>query len=423
MAYYNVDKTSNFDTQGAILRMWLANHAGKNIAISDGIGYVENLSNLFANHTTVENIDLYNMKTNKVTDLSYAFANCLNLKSVNNFYNYYAIDNIYRIFYNSQNCTQFPMIRRGGLQNIADAFSYSGIQGIGSIAINTWSSVTNAYGVFYGCNNLTSVNLYSWKPINATNFAFAFGQCHNLTQVEINTCNFRNAINLASFFAGCSNLQNVTFYGTDLTNVESIKAMFVQCSNLTRVNFYGYGMFNNLTDMSSCFSNCYNLHTFDNNLICSFEKLANTERMFWLCYNLQNIEPLLGDAYFNNLVSAHRMFWGCKSLTSINGAKWTFNKLEDMYGMFFNCLNLKEISTTNWNLSKVTAVTQMFAYCNNLSAAALNNIGNALLTANNVTSKNLSNTNAISPFYGSNKSGSNFSSTIRSQLQTRGWTF
>ena len=112
---------------------------------------------------TVQKINNICINFNKnYTDLSYMFAGCSSLTSIN-------LSN-----FNTNNVT-----------NMSYMFSYcSSLTSINLSNFNT-NNVTNMSGMFYYCSSLTSINLSNFNTNNVTDMSFMFSDCSSLTSINL----------------------------------------------------------------------------------------------------------------------------------------------------------------------------------------------------------------------------------------------
>ena len=98
------------------------------------------------------------------------------------------------------------------------------------------SNVTNMYGMFQNCRNLTSLDLSNFDTSNVTNMYKMFGDCKILTSLNLSNFNTSNVKYMASMFYQCINLTNIYVgpkWSTEkLTDSGKSAYMFAGCTNL-----------------------------------------------------------------------------------------------------------------------------------------------------------------------------------------------
>lgn len=114
------------------------------------------------------------------------------------------------------------------------------------------SAVTNMGVMFYGCRNITTLDLSNFDTSAVTDMSYMFSSCSNLTTLDLSNFNTSAVTNMGDMFSSCSNL--TTLIGTHtLEEVQAgtVKAMrglkvsisFSESPNLERASilalFYG----------------------------------------------------------------------------------------------------------------------------------------------------------------------------------------
>ena len=91
---------------------------------------------------------------------------------------------------------------------------------VGLENLNT-SNVTNMNGMFYGCSNLTSLDVCGFNTSKVTDMSNMFCGCFNLTSLDIRGFNTSKLANVEYMFVNCGNLKEV--YVGNGWNIKSIK--------------------------------------------------------------------------------------------------------------------------------------------------------------------------------------------------------
>ena len=142
-----------------------------------------------------------------------------------------------------------------------------------------FSKVTNMNGMFYNCQNLTSIPQLDTSKVN--NMSYMFYDCYKLTSIP----------------------------QLDTSKVTNMDSMFYSCSSLTSIPQLDTSK---VTDMSYMFYDCYKLEKID------ITKLASTDAFAYNCYSLKiliirtmNKIPSLSSIAFNHCYH----FYGTKNST------------------------------------------------------------------------------------------------------------
>ena len=286
-----VDVSKNSDNT---IKMWY-NEADANgnydITIGSNNTIYANPSSfeLFSNLTNVTSIDLSNMDTSGVINMSNMFSDNTSLTNI----------------------------------TFGDNF-------------NT-ANVINMSGMFKNCTILKTIDLSSFDTSNATIMASMFMNCQGLQNLDLKSFNTSNVTSMLSMFYNCSSLTSLDLSSFNTSNVERMEGMFYNCSSLTSLDLSNFNT-SKITDMTYMFNRCksltnINLSSFDTSNVSSLydtfawltslkvldlssfdtSKVTNMGRMFLNSNNLVTI--YVSDLWnISNVTSASRMFEGCTSL-------------------------------------------------------------------------------------------------------------
>jgi len=286
-----VDVSKNSDNT---IKMWY-NEADANgnydITIGSNNTIYANPSSfeLFSNLTNVTSIDLSNMDTSGMTNMSNMFSDNTSLTNI----------------------------------TFGDNF-------------NT-ANVTNMSGMFKNCTILKTIDLSSFNTSNAIIFSSMFMNCQGLQNLDLKSFNTSNVTSMLSMFYNCSSLTSLDLSSFNTSNVERMETMFYNCSSLTSLDLSNFDT-SKITDMSYMFNRCksltsINLSSFDTSNVSSLydafagltslkvldlssfdtSKVTNMGRMFLNSNNLVTI--YVSDLWnISNVTAASRMFEGCNSL-------------------------------------------------------------------------------------------------------------
>lgn len=332
------------------------------------------------------NLTGWNTNVNNST-LAYMFYNCQNLNNLtisSDFLQVTNCKNTSRMFSNCINLASFPSTLMNGTADSSYMF-YNCHKLSGGVANYGTAYLQNASGLFYNTNIWSYSGGYG---DNTTDTSYMFAYCHNLLTANIYYWTPTKLTSTSSMFRDCFNLYNVNMSKFACANTYNLSYMFASCNNLSTL----------LTD------NVY------------FNGALYINHMFYNCQKLTG-PNILSNTIFANVMYAQYMFYNCRNLTNLNSGKWNMCNAMYLNSMFYNCQNLQTINFTGWNLANAVNIAQMFYRCNNLTTSTLDSFFNLLLSANNVTYKNLSNSNTYSPFY-----GTNYSFAISMDFTLRGWS-
>ena len=147
--------------------------------------HITNMSYMFSN-CKAKTVKLDNMDTSNVTDMSYMFSNCAAKNLDVSKFNTSKVKSMNSMFYNSE-------IETLDLRNFV----------IPSDSSSNYSSLVQS------CSNLKSVLFpQSWQPTDLSSF---FSDCSSLTSFDLSSINCSKLTKIPSLFQGCNSLENVTF--------------------------------------------------------------------------------------------------------------------------------------------------------------------------------------------------------------------
>lgn len=208
------------------------------------------------------------------------------------------------------------------------------------------SYVTNMFGMFYGDENLTSLDLSNFNTSNVTNMGRMF----------------------SGMFIGCTSLTNLDLSHFDTSKVKNMAGMFSGCKYLTNLNVLSFNT-SNVTDMYGMFDGC-SLTSLDLRHF-NTSRVTDMAYMFFECKNLTNLTISSFDT--SNVTNMSSMFSGCAHLSSLNIGNFVTSKVTDMRDMFQNCGVLTSLNFKNSDTSNVTDMSNMFSGCTKLLTLQLGN--------------------------------------------------
>ena len=210
------------------------------------------------------------------------------------------------------------------------------IEGIENL--NT-TNVTEMGSMFYGCSQLTSLDVTHFNTANVVHMTNMFVNCSSLASLDVTHFNTENVANMGSMFYGCSSLASldVTHFNTE--NVVNMGSMFYGCSSLTSLDVTHFNT-ENVANMGSMFDGCSSLTSLDVTHLNTANVFAMYS-MFSGCSSLTSLDV----SHFNtkNVEYIMNIFKGCSALTTIYASdKFVMAKAyNDSDDMFKDCTNLK----------------------------------------------------------------------------------
>ena len=318
--------------------------------IKTAVVKVKNSSSLYmmlAGCENLESVDLSELDTSKVTNMSHMFFGCENLESVN-----------------------LSELDTSKVTNMEDLFSNcKSLKRVNLSELNT-SKVTNMGYMFNWCENLTSVDLSGLDTSGVTSIKGLFQNCKKLENINFDKFSTSNITDMGMMFDGCSSLKNLDLSIFDTSNVINMSGMFDRCENLTELDLSNFNT-SKVTNMENMFHRCeklrkINLSNFDTSSVTSMGM------MFEGCTSLENVD--LSRFNTSEVTDVGAMFYECKSLTDVDISNFDASKIGYMGYMFTRCENLKSLNMSGLDASKVTTMEGMLAGCKNLEKLNISNL-------------------------------------------------
>lgn len=324
----------------------------------------DNSSYMF-NGSSLTNIDLNNLYTNNVTDMSYMFADCSNLVDIV-FGDDFSTDNVAYMSYMFSYCTILPSIDVSNFNTsnvtMMDRMFYhcESIEELNLLTFNT-ENVTTIKSMFNGCLKILSLDLTSFNTSNVTDMSFLAKLCENVTEIKISSFDTSNVVYMNNMFEYCIKLKSLDITHFNTSKVVKMDYMF-RSIKLQTINLSNFDT-SNVKNMSNMFAES-NVSTLD---LSNFNtsKVTDMSYMFTLCSNLKEININYFDT--KNVTTMHGMFNGCTSLISLDLTSFVTTNVKKMSYMFNKCISLKSIYVSDgWSTSSITSSDSMFSNCNNL---------------------------------------------------------
>ena len=176
-------------------------------------------------------------------------------------------------------------IKTGNLTDLS--FMFSDCDVLTSVNFQSFNmqNVTNMSSMFSNCIFLTSINLSSFNTQNVTDMSSMFSACPLLTSLNLSSFNTEKVTNMSNMFFMCSELKTVDLRSFKTENVTNMGSMFFECPSLASLDLRSFNT-QNVTDMQNMFYNCKSLTSL--NLSSFNADNANTIAMFVGCKKLKN---------------------------------------------------------------------------------------------------------------------------------------
>ena len=296
-------------------------------------------------------------------------------------------------------------------------YDMANLQSITGISYLNTSAVTNMGYMFYGCNQLTSLDLSHFNTSKVTSMRLMFYGCSSLTSLDLSRFNTSKVTDMDYMFRVSSNLRTIYVgNGWSTAAVTSSTNMFSGCTSLVGGQGTTYnssnptdktyahidggpsnpGYFTRGTEAYACYTSSnttltfyydsqrssrpgttYDLNTGANEPAWdtdgtnasvtkvvfdpSFAGARPTTTSGWF-YDMRNLESITGMSYLNTceVTNMSWMFYNCSKLTSLDLSHFNTSKVTNMCALFLNC-KLTSLDLSGFNTAKVTDMRYMFA--------------------------------------------------------------
>jgi surface protein len=203
----------------------------------------------------------------------------------------------------------------------------------------------------------------SFANYRPTSTAFWFMNCKQLTSITgVENLKTDKVTNMEGMFYGCSNLTDLDLRSLKTSSVTNMKAMFYGCSSLEKLDLSHLNT-SSVTDMTYMFSGCSSLAKLDLGHL-NTSSVTNMTYMFYNCTNLTSLD--VSNFKTSNVENFYGMFFGCTSLTNLDLSYFETNKARSMGFTFAHCSSLTTLDLSSFNTSNVFNMGYIFDNCPNL---------------------------------------------------------
>ena len=243
-------------------------------------------------------------------------------------------------------------------RGVADTYTrVEGIAAIGTAGTCTWTIDSDGLLTVYPTDGVSGV-LEAEYTFEHSDY-FGWYQYHELITGAVIEAGV-SATSLKYMFYGCKNMTSVDLDGLDTTNVTNMNAMFYECASLTELELPDFDT-SHVTNMAAMFNGCTSLTNLDLSGI-ETSAVTNMHGMFWSCYKLASLN--LSGFDTADVTNMAYMFSGCSSLTTLNLGSFNTSNVTDMGYMFDGCSSLKTVYVgEGWTTSALWSSKNMFVDC------------------------------------------------------------
>ena len=186
------------------------------------------------------------------------------------------------LFYRFTNCLSIDLhnVNTDSVTNMSHMFD--GCQSLTSLDVSGWNtaSVTQMSSVFQGCSSLTSLDLSGWNTVKVTDMGSMFVNCSGLTSLDVSGWNTAKVTNMSNMFSS-SGLTSLDLSAWNTAQVTNMNNMFF-CSQLTSLDLSNWNTAK-VTDMGFMFEYSGYLTTIYVSTRWSTANVTSSEGMFHGC--------------------------------------------------------------------------------------------------------------------------------------------
>ncbi len=304
-------KLNGYDTvlSGAV---FFQNKKITEVSFALGVKLMGSVKNMFCACDKLQTVDMSEVDTSEVTDMSFMFGGCSTLTSLD--VSGFDTGKVTLMEYMFSDCSNLSVLDVSSFDtsevtNMLNMFS--GCSGLTSLDVSGFDTgkVKVMAGMFEHCSGLTSLDVSRFNTKNVTSMNFMFNKCERLTAINVSGFDTSNVTNMYSMFSGCNSLTSLDVSGFDMSSVEDMCNMFSGCSNLKVLDVSGFGIGNKVAVMDSMFNGCSGLISLDISGFDMRSKVTGDTEMFRGCTNLRRIKtPKSMSSYDTNCPLPFEMY-------------------------------------------------------------------------------------------------------------------
>lgn len=238
------------------------------------VSKVTTMAYMFNNCSNLQSINFTGWNTDSLTNMQYMFQNCQALDTLDlSMFDTSKVTNMTNLFYNCKtnslildgwdfssdpnktNWLSGQISKNVSLKNVKAKGAFTCPYASESIDLSGIDTTACTSFKLNSCG-APVINLSSVNTSNFTTMSSMFYGCFNITSLDISHFDYSKVTSMGSMFYNCSKLQSITMGGNNVTT--SMNDMFYGCSNITHIDLTHLQL-DNVTNMDNMFYNCTKL--------------------------------------------------------------------------------------------------------------------------------------------------------------------
>ena len=223
----------------------------------------------------------------------------------------YAPSNAEDLFRDYKNCVEIKGLNNFDTSKVTNmSYMFRSCSNLRSLDLGNFdtSKVNNMAGMFDLCRSLISLDVSNFDTSEVTDMGSMFSLCASLTNLDVSNFNTSKVFDMGSMFFKCSSLTSLDVSGFDTSRVETMGNMFNSCVNLKTLDLRN---FDTSSLNGSTEGGVYVI--IDSSGVNRYCFCIDTMEMFHGCTSLESV--ILGDKF--NRLDGYNMFTNCNNLKAI----------------------------------------------------------------------------------------------------------
>ena len=321
------------------------------------------LSYLFHNNYNLEILDLSDVKLGNNKKINFMFYNCSKLEILN-LTNFQFNDMINNDIFRGLDGLKFLILNKAVINKTDLSFLFYGLNNLISLDLSEIKTnfIENISYMFYNCSKLKNLDLSYFNTSNVRNMLSIFEGCDSMISLDLSNWDFSNINHPINIFNGLKLIQFLSLNNANFYNIANLSYLFYDLNSLISLDLSNINI-SLVKNIEYIFGNCFQLISLN---LTNFNTIDvdNVEGMFYNCHSIKKLN--LSDIITDNIKNMQYMFEECNELTSLNLSNFNTENVENMEKMFFNCYKLQSLDLSNFNTSNLQKLKNIFDNCDSL---------------------------------------------------------